>query len=260
MRIKIFHIFCSFFLATSLIAGTHREKFQETYSFEKGSELIVDNTNGSVYVESWDRNEVRIEAEKIVKARSRRQAEEIMERVRIEVKQGRNYLEIRTKYPKRRGGFWDSVFGNGVSISVKYRILVPNETNMDISTVNGKVGITDVAGNIRVKTTNGGIEVREGKGSVQAKTTNGGIDVELLEFEEDEDMNFRTTNGSIRVYFPENLRADIDARTTNGSVRTDFPIEVRGKFSKRRLKGKINGGGGRIVLHTTNGGIKILEQ
>ena len=111
-----------------------------------------------------------------------------------------------------------------------------------------------------MKTTNGGIEVREGKGSVQAKTTNGGIDVELLEFEEDEDMNFRTTNGSIRVYFPENLRADIDARTTNGSVRTDFPIEVRGKFSKRRLKGKINGGGGRIVLHTTNGGIKILEQ
>jgi DUF4097 and DUF4098 domain-containing protein YvlB len=73
-------------------------------------------------------------------------------------------------------------------------------------------------------------------------------------------MTFRTTNGSIKVYFPENLRADVEAKTTNGSVRTDFPIEVRGKVSKRRLKGKINGGGGRIVLHTTNGGIKILEQ
>jgi len=260
MRIKIFHIFWIFFLATSLIAGTHREKFQKTYSFEKGGELIVDNTNGSVYIESWDRNEVRIETEKIVKARSRRQAEEIMERVRIEVKQGRNYLEIRTKYPKRRGGFWHSVFGNGVSISVKYRILVPNETNIDISTVNGKVGITDVAGNIRVKTTNGSIEVQKAKGSVEAKTTNGGIDVELLEFEEDENMIFRTTNGSIKVYFPKNLRADIEARTTNGSVRTDFPIEVRDEFSKKKLKGKINGGGGRIVLHTTNGGIRILKQ
>ena len=82
----------------------------------------------------------------------------------------------------KKVGFWDAVFGNGVSISVKYRILVPNETNMDISTVNGKVGITDVAGNIRVKTTNGGIEVHEAKGSVEAKTTNGDIDVELLEF------------------------------------------------------------------------------
>lgn len=260
MRIKIFYIFCGLFLTTSLLAGTHREKFQETYSFEKGSELLVDNTNGNVYVESWNRDEVRVEAEKVVKARSRRQAQEIMERVRIEVEQGRDYLEIRTKYPKRRGGFWDSLFGDGASISVKYRILVPNAADMDISTVNGKVGITDVAGNIRVKSTNGGIEVNDAKGTVEAKTTNGGIAVELLEFEEDEDMTFRTTNGSIKVYFPENLRADIEAKTTNGSVRTDFPIEVRGKISKRRLKGKINGGGGRIVLHTTNGGIKILER
>jgi len=260
VRIKIFHIFCYLFLATALIAGTHREKFQETYSFEKGSELIVDNTNGSVYVESWDRNEVRIEAEKVVKARSRRQAEEIMERVKIEIEQGRDYLKIRTKYPKRRGGFWNSLFGNRASIKVKYRIFVPKEAKIDISTVNGKVGVTDVTGSIRVKTTNGGIEVHGAKGSIKAKTTNGGINVELVEFEEDVEMSFRTTNGSIKVYFPENLRADVEARTTNGSVRTDFPIEVRGKFSKRRLKGKINGGGGRIVLHTTNGGIRILER
>lgn len=260
MRTKILFVFCSLFFTASLIAGTHREKFQETYSFEKGSELILDNTNGSVFIESWDRSEVRVEAEKIVKARSRRDAEEIMERVKIEVEQGRNYLEIRTKYPKRRGGFWDSVFGKGVSISVKYRILVPNEANMDIATVNGKVGVTEVTGNIRVKTTNGSIEVYEAKGSVNAKTTNGGINVELLEFEEDEDMTFRTTNGSIKVYFPEKLRADVEAKTTNGSVRTDFPIEIRGEVSKRRLKGKINGGGGKIVLHTTNGGIRILEQ
>ena len=158
---------------------------------------------------------MRVEAEKIVKARSRRQAEEIMERVQIEIEQGRGYLEIRTKYPKRRGGFWDSLFGDGASISVKYRIFVPNEANMDISTVNGKVGVTDVAGNIRVMTTNGGIEVHEAKGSVNAKTTNGGIVVELVEFEDDEDMTFRTTNGSIKVYFPENFRADVEARTTN---------------------------------------------
>ena len=127
MRIKLVYIFSCFFLTTSLLAGTHREKFQETYSVEAGIEFILDNTNGSVYVESWDRNEVRVEAEKIVKARSRREAEEIMEQVRIEVEQTRNHLEIRTKYPKRRGGFWDSVFGKGVSVTVKYRILVPRE-------------------------------------------------------------------------------------------------------------------------------------
>lgn len=260
MRIKILNFFCIFFLTSLLWAGTHREKFIETYKLEAGSELILDNTNGSVSIESWDKNEVRIEAEKMVRARNRRDAERIMERVRIEVEQRRNYLEIRTDYPKLKSGFWGSLFGDNVSISVSYRLLVPNELDMDIKTVNGKVDISEVAGKIRVKTTNGGIHVYEAEGSVDAKTTNGSIEVQLLKFSEDEDMSFRTTNGGIKVYFPEDLRADIEARTTNGSVRTDFPIEVRGNVSKRRLKGKINGGGGRIVLHTTNGGIRILEH
>lgn len=261
MRIKIFAysiLICLFY--TSLNASTYREKFEKTFRLDKGGELFLTNTNGSVIIESWDRNEVRVEAEKEVKAGSRRQAEEIMARIRIKIDHRNDYLRIETDLPKYRNGFWNSLFGDGVSISVTYRLYVPDGLKIDINTVNGKIDISEVAGRIKLKTTNGRIEVYEAKGSVEAKTTNGSIKVELLDFDEDEDMSFRTTNGGITVYFPDNFHAYIDARTTNGSVRTDFPIEVRGEISKHRLKGKINGGGGRITLYTTNGGVKILER
>ena len=109
-----------------------------------------------------------------------------------------------------------------------------------------------------MRTTNGAIQITEAKGRVIAKTTNGGIDVEFLDFNEDENMSFKTTNGGIKVYFPDDFRGNIEAKTTNGRVVTDFPIKVIGKIGRRKLKGEINGGGGRITLHTTNGGIKIL--
>ena len=267
MKTKITPIFSLAFLGLLLFqysllnADTLREKFEKTFKLKSGGKVVLSNTNGHVEVESWDRDEVRVEAEKIVKAGSRREAEEVMERVRIEINHDEDYLEIETRLPKRRGGgFWDWVFGDDVSISVQYRLIVPTELTLDVSTVNGHVDIDEVGGQIRVQSTNGHIKVFEAKGTVDARTTNGGIEVELLDFEEDEDMSFKTTNGGIKVYFPENFRAYVNASTTNGSIKTDFPIGVRGKLSKRRLRGEINGGGGRIGLHTTNGSIRILER
>jgi len=241
-------------------AGTLREDFEKTYSLAKGGKVVLSNTNGTVSVESWDKEEVRIQAEKIVRADGRRRAEEIMEEIRIEITQREGVLEIETEIPRYRNGFWDSVFGDDISIAVNYRLLVPAEINLDVGTVNGAVAVTRITGRIQLSSTNGRIKVFESKGTIATKTTNGGIEAELLGFNAEEDMSFHTINGSITVYFPENFRGEIEARTTNGSIKTDFPIEVQGEISKRRLRGTINGGGGRVDFHTTNGSIKILAR
>ncbi|MFQ6112771.1 MAG: DUF4097 domain-containing protein [bacterium] len=262
MRLKIVPVIClTFFgLHTSLIGGTIREQFEKTFKFKQGGTLILENTNGSVAVESWSKEEVRVEAEKIVKAKSRRQAEEIMKKVRIDIKQDTDYLEIQTHIPRHRTGFWDSIFGGGTSISVTYYLKVPHELRLDISTVNGGVEMEQVGGEIRVKSTNGRIRLFETQGVVDAKTTNGSIEVDFRDFEENEDMSFKTTNGGIKLYLPENFRAYVNASTTNGSINTDFPIKVHGEISKRRLRGEISGGGGTVDLHTTNGSIRILKR
>ncbi|MFQ5649696.1 MAG: DUF4097 domain-containing protein [bacterium] len=259
MRFKILCISGLLLFQGSVLAGTHRETFEQTYPMRTGGKVVVSNTNGEVVVDTWERDEVRVVAEKVVRAGSSREAREIMERVRIHIKHEDDFLEIETDYPRFHDGFWNALFGRGINVTVSYRITAPRELDLHVSTVNGKIRVSDLRGKIGAHSTNGSIRIIESRGQIEAKTTNGRIEAELVDYDQDEDMYFKTTNGGIEVSFPRDFRAYIEARTTNGRVRTDFPMKVKGEMSRRKIRGEINGGGGRIVLHTTNGGIRILE-
>lgn len=246
-------------LQNNLTAGTYHETVERVFDLRRGGEVIIENTNGEVVVEAWDRDEVKVFAEKQVRTATREEAEEIMQKIQINFIHRNDYLRIETEFPRLRSGFWESFFGRGRDASVTYHLNVPRDLDLEVSTVNGKVIIREVSGQVDAHTTNGSIRILESRGHVNAKTTNGGIEVELNAYNENEDMTFKTTNGGIEVSFPRDFRASIDAKTTNGSIKTDFPVSIQGELSRKRLRGEINGGGGRIILHSTNGGIKISE-
>lgn len=236
------------------IAATLQETIEETLPFVAGSLLEVENTNGSIEISVWDRNEVRIEAEKKVRTRGGDDPAEALEQLQVIIEQTAGGVRIDTEYP-RRSGWWS----RGASMSVEYHILVPGQADLDVETVNGKVVVEGVRGELSLASTNGGITVEDSGGRVDAHTTNGSIDVELEDVAEGEDMSFRSTNGGISLALPSDVRASVRARTTNGGIHTDFPVTVQGSFNKKRLEGQINGGGGRIELRTTNGRIRIRE-
>lgn len=246
-------------LAQSALAHTLRESFDRTLPLREGGRIVLENTNGKILVEGWDQDEVSVRAEKIVKAGSRDEAAKIMKRVRIDVEAEEDRVAIYTHIPRRKDGFWDWILGDRVQVTVEYHLRVPKRLLLNVETVNGGVTVRSVRGTIQVASTNGGVRIHEAGGQIEVRTTNGGIEAEIVELAEREDMDFKTTNGGIRVYFPEDLRAYVEAKTTNGSVTTDFPVEVRGEVSGKRFEGTINGGGGRIQLKTTNGSIKILS-
>ena len=243
-----------------LLAGTiaYAETFQDTIEktlpFAAGNRLSVSNTNGDVEVSTWDRDEIEIVADKRVKSGSEGRAEEAFEALKVVIDESADGITVSTEYPKSKGGW----FGN-VNSQVRYSIRVPKRADLELETVNGKVMVEGVEGQIGLETTNGGIRVEDAGGSVTARTTNGSIDCELREVGDDEDMDFRTTNGSITLTLPSDVQASLSARTTNGSVSTDFPVTVQGTFRKNRLEGDLNGGGASLELKTTNGSIKIRE-
>lgn len=234
------------------------ERFDHTYDLGAGGSIAVANVNGSVQVEAWDRDEVRVEAVKKVKSGSRSKAEDVMKRVEIEVEQRGSHLEIDTKLPRNGdSGFLDWLVGNDVNANVTYQIRVPRSTDVEVDTVNGKVRIEGVAGRVEANTTNGGIEMADLRGSVHAGTTNGGIDVELTEVADGRDMRLSTTNGGISLRLPQDVRASVDADTTNGGIDIEgLRADVRSR-GRRHVDADLNGGGPEIRLTTTNGGIRI---
>lgn len=236
-------------------AETIEETLQKTLPFTAGSRLEISNTNGDIEVGVWDRQEARIEARKKVKADTDERARAALEELKISIDETSQGISIETE-SARSGSWWRW----GVSTSVHYTVSIPDQAVLDLGTVNGKVRVAGVTGDLELHTTNGGITVADSAGRVSARTTNGGIDVELTRVSSGEDMKFRTTNGSIELSLPSDVQASLTARTTNGGVHTDFPITVHGSIGRNRLEGDLNGGGGQIELRTTNGGIRIRER
>jgi DUF4097 and DUF4098 domain-containing protein YvlB len=224
-----------------------------------GGEVSLTNTNGNVKITTWDRDKVDVFAEIEVRYGNRRRAEEYLDEVKIIFDHDDDFLNVEVEYPgKGNRGFLSWMFGDRKpSVSVRFEVKVPEKINLDIGNVNGNIDITGASGKIKTRTTNGSIYLAEIKGETSCSSTNGSISVELEKVFDFDEMSFKTTNGKIKLTVPSHIEANVEASTVNGGIDTELPLEVHGRFNRKSIRGKVNGGGGDILLKTVNGGITI---
>jgi DUF4097 and DUF4098 domain-containing protein YvlB len=259
---RIFPLLCGLLLVGAAAhAATVKDRFDQTLPLRPGSEVRLTNVNGGVTFEAWDRPEVRIEAEKRVRAGSDEAARKLMSQIRIEVAKTPSGLRIDTRLPKREeaGGILAQLFNGSadVNMDVSYKIHVPRHVALDVESSNGAITVTGTQGNAHLETSNGPITVAGLAGSLKAETSNGAIDAELTDLASG-DLSLESSNGGIAVRLPRDARLSVDAVTSNGSIRSDFPVEGE-KPGKPSLKGDINGGGARLFIRTSNGSVAIRE-
>lgn len=262
---KKFLLFSAAFLfltASIASARTYSKTEVKTFDISADGKVAIDNVNGSIKVEPWDKNQVMLEATKTVRADDQEEADEYFDRLRIEIDNDKDYLEIRTHYPHEGwGGFWSWLFHGGSRYGgVEYVLKVPKSIHLEAGTTNGNVEISGVVGGVRGSSTNGEVNMDDVGGPVEGSTTNGNVNVTISSGSQFKDIRLSTTNGSIGLSCPEDINADVSAHTTNGSISSEFPITVQGGFGSKSLDGRINKGGSHIDLHTTNGSIEINKR
>jgi hypothetical protein len=200
--------------------------------------------NGGIQVEGWNRNEILVRAKVHTRARSESDAREIAEE--IELGTGST---IDADGPRT---------GRNEGWSVSFRVYVPYNSNLNLKSTNGGIGITEVTGDIEFRTTNGGVHLERLAGDVHGRTTNGGLRVELDgDSWEGAGLDVETTNGGIRLVIPDNYNAHLETGTTNGSFSIDFPVTVSGRIDRRNFNIDLGDGGTTIKVRTTNGGVKV---
>ncbi len=270
-----------FLLAFSTaFASTFSKTEVKTFDISPSGKVTVENVNGSIKVESWEKNQVMLEITKTVKADDQEEADDYFDKVRVEIDNGSDYLDVRTHYPNNEwGGFWHWLFhGGSGNANVEYVLKVPSTIKLDAGSTNGNIEIHSVTGGVKASSTNGNVEIHTATGGVEANstngwlnlddvggkvdgsTTNGGITAAISDAVGLHELKLETTNGSIKVYCSQDLNADVSAHTTNGSIHTDFPVTIQGDFDRKSFEGKINKGGTPIYLHTTNGSIEINKR
>src|SRR5271157_1398271 len=192
-------------LTVGLVApGFAKSKdFNHSYPLQPGGSFELQNVNGPVQVEGWDRDVIEIHAVKIAKEK-----ESDLDRVSIEVNARPNDVSVITRYPQNEG----------VEVAVEYMIRVPHGAHVEhIGTVNGTLKIAGVESVEDLHTVNGNIEVYEAGGTVHAHTTNGNVHLELAHLSGKTGATAETTNGSLVLAVPTGLQADVEARCLNGN-------------------------------------------
>ncbi len=231
-------------------AGKASDTWTRSYDLLPGGRVEILNVNGEIRAEAWSGGKVEVTAERSAAAATDDQARELLNAVQMREEVGAERVRIETVAPKMRLG----------GHKVTYVVRVPAGVHVDLRTINGGVRLEDVGGEVRATSTNGGVRGTIGAASlVEARTTNGGVELSLAgALAPDGSVRLSSVNGGVRLNIPADTRADVSARCTNGRVDvSDFPIATDGEQTRRRVRGSLNGGGARIDLQTTNGGVKI---
>ena len=268
-------------------AGFERtEVYEYTYPASAIRNLSLENRNGRIHLQAWDRAEIQLKVTKRVKGWGLDQTEEILKEIQVEPIHEGETLTIRADWPNH-WSWW------GRSPSVRYEVKLPRTMNVETKSSNGRVYASGLEGKQRYSTANGRIQVQGSKGSLEAETTNGAIEIDgasgVLEARTkngsiriqnirgrlqattmngrvrasfstppDGEVALKTKNGSVRLTLPSHTHADVVARTANGSIATDFPLGVQGEIGKK-LEGKLGEGGPPITISTMNGSIRISK-
>jgi len=223
--------------------------FDKSYPLEPGGSFELQNVNGTVEVEGWDRNVIEVHAVKTAKVK-----EADLERVTIEVDAKPRAVSVVTRYPQNEG----------VEVAVEYVIHVPHGARLEhLGTVNGTLRIAGMEDIEDLHTVNGNIEVYEGGGPIHAHTTNGNVHLELARMDsgmrsDKVGATAETTNGSLLLAVPSDAQAEVEARCLNGNFYSELPLSLESSLRPREIHGKLGRGGSPIHLHTVNGGIRVV--
>jgi DUF4097 and DUF4098 domain-containing protein YvlB len=238
-------------LSVGLAAGKATDEWARTYTLASGGRVEVTNINGSVTVEpSGDAQKVEVKAERIAKASSDDAARELLKQIEIHEEIAPDSIRIETRAPKT---------GGRTGHEVRYVIRVPASAIVAARTTNGGVQLARLPNDVVARAQNGGVKGDDLSGHVDASTTNGGVTMSFSALPASGEVSLQTTNGGVSITLPRTANADISARVVNGGMRVsdDLPLTITGERNRRRLEGRLNGGGSRVELVTTNGGIHI---
>jgi DUF4097 and DUF4098 domain-containing protein YvlB len=150
---------------------------------------------------------------------------------------------------------------------------------IDLHTNDGSITVDSLKGDIRLRTGDGSIEAHNLDGKVEAdsgdghirlagrfdalnvKTGDGSVDTRVQPGSKmASSWTIRTGDGSVDLVLPADFQTNIDASTGDGHISLGIRMTVEGTFSNSQIRGKMNGGGQPLTIHTGDGSIRLSKS
>jgi hypothetical protein len=238
--------------APAALASDTEERFEKSYDLAGIQKVRVQNVNGAVHVETWDKPQLLLVAVKRAKGSS---PAETLKETEIRVRTTGSTLEIETVLPKTRGWGLFSWWGTRMA-EVSYELKLPAAMAVQIETVNGRILAERRLGPLVLNTVNGTIRVVAQEGPVRANTVNGSVEVAFTGPVRKAELE--TVNGSVTVTGSRESSIRYNLQTVNGRIRSEFAeLSVEGKWGPKEARGEFNGGKEALSVETINGEVRL---
>lgn len=160
----------------------------------------------------------------------------------------------------RTSGGSITVDGAGAQLSARTSggsISIGNTTGpVEARTSGGSIALAKVEGEVLARTSGGGIRIEDATGGIDASTSGGSITAQISR-QPRGDSKLSTSGGSVVVTLAPSVAVELDAKSSGGGVSSDLPITIRGSQDSNAIQGQINGGGPRLVLRSSGGGVRV---
>lgn len=172
-------------LLLAALAGALPQDTDTTVTVRAGSRLNLDNFEGAVTITTWTRNSMRVQA-----------THDDDTRVDVDVRGTTVGVRGRSRYGPPE---------------VEYRLTVPADMNLEVSTHSGDVGIEGTRGEVQVQTVEGRITVSGGTGRVALSSVEGEVQLTGASGR----INISAVDGSVTV---RGARGDLQISSVDGAV------------------------------------------
>jgi hypothetical protein len=148
--------------------------------------------------------------------------------------------------------------------------------NLEVHAGDGSVTLEDVHGDLHLGTSDGNVVIRGASGTLQARgsdghmtvdgeftavqlhTSDGTLDLTLAPGSKlNAASSIESSDGHVNISVPSTLAADLDISTSDGRIDCSLPLTMDHYDSSHSIRGRLNGGGTPLSIHTSDGNVKI---
>ena len=245
----------------ALALAARADDWTKQFTVSSHPEFQLNTNDGRVFLNAWDKNQIEVKIHTVgVRIPDKLQvaADQAGNKVRVDMHSGNNVC-----------------FGFCV-ISIEVVVNLPKDSVVNVRTSDGRIEANDLTGDLHLRSDDGRITGRNLGGNLNAETSDGHIEVDgrfdLLHVRSGDghvtvranyaskmsgDWSVSTNDGKVEVELPQDLAANLDVHTADGHIESDLAVEVQGASQENALRGKLNGGGPRLEVHTGDGSIRL---
>jgi len=233
------------------------ERFEQTYPLTANGRLKLSNVNGSVILEAWDRNEIKVAYVKTADSKER------LDQLQVRIDPRADFISIDADYDEWRMHNDSKTWHSGCcKMQVEFHLMVPRGASLnEIETVNGSVALSNFTNFAKISAVNGAIKAANIRGTANLSTVNGEVMADFDRLDLGSKISLETVNGKATLSLPSDASATLKADSLNGNITNDLGLPVqKGKYVGSGLYGRMGNGDVQIKLGTVNGPVAILRK